>query len=180
MSCNKVFLFSFCILFLIAGTAQSQKFPTVLTCTSNAKASRDYNLHESEKIGVKKGWTGQQGHLLSADPSPFDITTKDKYVEGVYLRDKVFSGLNTTKPIIRSITRYKHEVVGEWERAEEFAGHVVGRTFDTVILLWASDFSYPHVVWTAIVNLTERKVALTRVFQDAGSVGGELETLDCR
>jgi hypothetical protein len=35
-------------------------------------------------------------------------------------------------------------------------------------------------VWLAVVDLTQRKVAVTQVFQGATSVGGEVETLDCR
>ena len=35
-------------------------------------------------------------------------------------------------------------------------------------------------VWLAAVDLTHRKAIVTQVVQGVTSVGGELETLDCR
>jgi len=148
-------------------TASGQELPTTLTCISNANASRDYGF-------IEKRWTGQKGHLISEDSStPFIIATKDRKVKGTYLRDKVFSGLNTPKPIVRSITKHEDGV----EQAVEFVGAVVRQTKDAVFLLWTNDI---NKVWIAAVDLTQRKATVTQVFQGVTSVGGEIETLDCR
>jgi hypothetical protein len=104
----------------------------------------------------------------------FQIATRDKKLKGLYLRDKVFSGLNTEKPIVRSITRYDDGV----EDAAEFMVKVVSRTVDQVFLIWTNDVH--NKVWLATVDLTHRKATVTQVFQGVTSVGGELETLDCR
>ncbi len=141
--------------------------PTSLTCTSNAKATRDYGF-------VEKRWMGQKGHML--EPSrTFVIITKNLERRG-YLRDKVFSGLNTENPIVRSITRYEDGVEG----AVELKARVVSRFSDAVFLIWTNPYPDPNKVWLAAIDLKHRKVTLTHVFQGATSVGGELETLDCR
>jgi len=155
------------MLLAISSTAESQELPTTLMCTSNAKASRDYGF-------VEKRWTGQKGHLVEADES-FQIATRDTKVANIFfeLRDKVFAALNTEKPVVRSITRFKDGT----EEAVEFLASVVSRTSDLVFLVWKNDF---NKVWVAAVDLTHRRAVLTHVFQGVTSVGGELETLDCR
>ena len=150
----------------ISLTVEGQEIPTAVTCTSNAIASRDYGFAE-------KVWTGQKGHMVESS-APFQIATKDRKLKGLYLRDKVFSGLNTEKPIVRSITRYEDGV----EDATEFAVKVVSRTQDQVFLIWTNDSH--NKVWLATVDLTHRKAMVTQAFQGVTSVGGELETLDCR
>ena len=89
------------------------------------------------------------------------------------LRDKVFSGLDTDRPIVRSITRYTDGV----EEGQEFPGTVLMRTEDAVFLMWTNRI---NKIWLATVDLTHRRATLTQVFQGATSVGGEIETLDCR
>jgi len=145
-----------------------QGLPTSLTCASNAKASREYGLAE-------KRWYGETGH--SIEPSRlFDVATpKSKTSWGQFeLRDKVFSGLNTQQPVVRSITRYDKGP----EQAAEFAATVLARSFDAVFITWKNDFD--NKVWLATVDLAHRKAALTQVFRGVTGVGGELETLDCR
>jgi hypothetical protein len=142
--------------------------PTSLTCTSNAKAERNYGFSE-------KRWFGRTGHLF--EPSRlFAIGTRDSKTSwGAFdLRDKVFSGLNTQEPIIRSITRYEKGP----EETAEFVGRVVSRTFDTVFLVWTNDFK--NKVWLAVIDLIHRRATVTQVFRGITSVGGEIETLDCR
>ena len=142
-----------------------QELPTTLTCISNAKAWRDYTF-------VKKQWAGS----LPAEASqPFGLATKAFQVKRGGLRDKVFSGLHTEKPIIRSITPPRR---GNREQAVEFIGRVVGRTEDTVFLVWSNDFH--NKMWLAAVDLAHQKATITQVFQGVASMGGELETLDCR
>lgn len=151
-----------------SGTA-GQDLPTVLSCTSNAKASRDYGFSE-------KRWSGQVGHLV--EPSRvFAISgTSSKTSWGQFeLRDKVFSGLNTQEPTVRSITRFEKGP----DQAAEFVGRVVSRTPDAVFIVWTNAPNL-NKVWLAAVDLAHRKVTVTHAFQGATSIGGELETLDCR
>jgi hypothetical protein len=157
------------LLIAIASAGEGQELPTVLTCTSNAKASRDYGFSE-------KRWSGQVGHLV--EPSRLFATsgTSSKTSWGQFeLRDKVFSGLDTQAPTVRSITRYE---TGP-EEAAEFVSRVVSRTPDAVFLVWTNAPNL-NKVWVAAVDLAHRKVTVTHAFQGATSFGGELETLDCR
>ena len=150
-------------------SASDQEMPSTLTCTSNAKAARDYGL--SEKV-----WRGQKGHMLSDDPSqPFEVGNKDSKNQFFYtLRDKVFSGLNTNDPMVLSITKF---VDGE-PLKEDFDGIVVQRTSDAVFLIWRNP--YRNKLWSAVVDLAERKAIVAQVYQGLSSLGGEVETLDCR
>jgi hypothetical protein len=157
------------LLIAIASAGEGQELPTVLTCTSNAKASRDYGFFE-------KRWSGQVGHLV--EPSRLFATsgTSSKTSWGQFeLRDKVFSGLNTQAPTVRSITRYEKGP----KEAAEFVSRVVSRTPDVVFLVWTNAPNL-NKVWLAAVDLAHRKVTVTHAFQGATSLGGELETLDCR
>lgn len=157
-------------LLIATGSAgEGQELPSVFTCTSNAKASRDYGFSE-------KRWSGQGGHLI--EPSRVFATSgrSSKTTWGQFeLRDKVFSALNTQEPTVRSITRYDKGP----EDAAEFVGRVVSRTSDAVFVVWTNAPNL-NKVWLAAVDLTHRKVTVTHVFQGATSVGGEVETLDCR
>lgn len=156
------------ILLVTSSQTPGQELPTSLMCTSNAKASRDYGF-------VEKRWSGDTGHLL--EPSrlfAIETTTSRTSWGQSALRDKVFSGLNSRQPIVRSITRYEKGA----EEAAEFAAKVLARSFDTVFLTWTNDFD--NKVWLATVDLAHRKAAVTQVFRGLTSVGGEIETLDCR
>jgi len=156
------------VLLVAASQVAGQELPTSLMCTSNAKASREYGLGE-------KRWYGEAGHHI--EPSRlFAIGTPDSKTSwGQFeLRDKVFSGLNTPKPIVRSITRYKEGP----EQAAEFAANVVARSFETIFMSWTNDFD--NKVWLATVDLAHRKAAVTQVFRGLTGLGAELETLDCR
>jgi len=134
---------------------------------SNAKASRDFAFAE-------KRWEGEEGHAMFGLSQMFKIQTRDSKVANAFysLRDKVFSGLDTNRPIVRSITRYADGV----DKGEEFLGNVVRRTHDAIFLLWTNDI---NKLWLAAVDLTHRTATVTQVFQGITSVGGELETLDC-
>lgn len=90
-------------------------FPTVLSCTVNARANRDFGFTE-------KFWMGPVPDFgKKPDESrPFMVATKTK---DVVLKQRIFSGLNTGRPVIR--------MVGPWsplpEDAAEFTGTVVSR-----------------------------------------------------
>lgn len=150
----------------LAGSASAQDSPTSITCTSNAKASRDYGFTE-------KQWSG----AIPPDPAKvFGISTVKQRQLSAPLRDKVFSSLNTPTPTIRSIT--PPGMVQLEEHAVEIKGAVVSRTADGVFLMWHNDFG--NKVWLAVVDLRHKKATVSQVFQGLTSVGIEAETLDCR
>lgn len=167
MTRTLAFACSFCILIAISLTVEGQELPTILTCKSNAKTVRDFGF-------IEKRWTGEKGHLLESSTMFQTYGRNSKTSWGQFeLRDKVFYNLNTTKPVVRSITRFQDGA----EDVAEFVGRVVDRTSDEVYLVWTNNFDK---VWLAAVDLKHRKVIVTHVFRGAFSVGGELETLDCR
>jgi hypothetical protein len=167
MNKTLAFVCLFCILFAISLSVEGQEFPTSLTCTSNAKASRDYGF-------VEERWTGEKGHLLDSSTMFRTFSRNNKTSWGQFkLRDKVFYNLDATKPIVRSITRFQDGTKQE----AAFVGRVVERTPSEVFIVWTNEF---NKVWLAAVDLEHRKVVVTHVFRGATSVGGEIETLDCR
>ena len=164
----RICAFSLGILLFSSVGVEGEELPSSLTCRSHAKASRDYAFAE-------KRWEGQKGHSMLGSPQPFNVETRDsKVAETFYsLRDKVFSGLSTNTPVVRSITRFSDGA----DKGEEFASRVVTRTSDAVFLLWTNDI---NKTWVAAVDLVRRKATVAQVFQGVTSVGGELETLDCQ
>jgi hypothetical protein len=163
-------LVALCLSLSTGSEVHGQEVPRILACTSSAKASRDFEFRTQK-------WTGDRGYTpFSA--APFNLATKgneprDDVIKP--LRDKVFSGLQTATPTVRSITRFVDGV----EQANEFEARVVGRAFDTLFLLWSND--PPHnKMWLAAVNVKHRKAVVTQTFEGISSVGGEVETLDCR
>jgi len=147
--------------------AHAAELPTSLTCRSNAKATRDYGYTE-------RRWVGQEGSWMLGASGLFKVATRDSKVADVAysLRDKVFSGLNTDAPLVRTITRF----TDGGNMGEEFVGAVVSRTGEAVFLLWTNDI---NKTWTAAVDLARRKAVVAQVFQGVTSVGGMIETLDC-
>ena len=162
----RVCAFSLGILLFSSIGVEGEELPSSLTCRSNAKASRDYAFAE-------KRWEGQKGQSTLGSPRPFNVDTRDSKVADIFysLRDKVFSGLTTSTPVVRSITRLSDGA----DKGEEFTSRVVTRTSDAVFLLWTHDI---NKTWVAAVDLARRKATVAQVFQGATSVGGELETLD--
>ena len=140
--------------------------PTSLACTANAKAERDYAFGP-------KTWSGTASHDLEPRNN-FTISGPSSKSSGqLVLRDKLFSGLNTDTPIIRSITKYEDGA----EDAPEFVGRIVTRTKTAVFVTWANDM---NKAWLAAVDLAQRKATVTNVYQGVTSTGGSVETLDCR
>jgi hypothetical protein len=153
-----------CVIFVyfvaLTASAGAQDMPTSLSCTSNAKAQRDYGFTEKQWFGV-----------IPPDAAKvFGISTVKQTQTSGPLRDKVFSSLNTTTPVIRSITP-----PGE---AAEFKGTVVSRWADSVFIMWRNEFG--NKIWLAVVDLTHKKATVSQVFQGITSVGIEAETLDCK
>jgi hypothetical protein len=151
----------------MAGLASADEKPTSLTCRSNAKAWREYLTIGLQSTSERGGWNGQ-------DERPFGIATTERPVVGMPLREKVFSGLQTETPVIRSITPQRGVVP---EDAVEFKGRVLLRSATEVFITWSNDM---NKVWLAAVDLANRKVVVTHTVAGATSLVGELETLDCK
>jgi hypothetical protein len=147
------------------------ELPTVLTCTVNAHADRDFGF-------IEKAWMGALPDPGKAPDAsrPFRMATKENPGTAI-LREKVFSGLDTPHPTIKSIT--PGNALGLPAEAVEFRGTVVSRFGETVFVVWDNETPNPNKVWLAAVNRAEGKVAMSQVLQGATSVGVEVETLDC-
>lgn len=160
----------------LSGRVSYAELPTTLVCTSNARAERDFQTMSS----LPKVWSGQKGHTI--DKEPFRIITKDqikikrdgKSWERIPLSDKVFSGMDTMSPIVRSIARFQDGT----EDAAEFKSAVVSRTHDGVYLVWRNDAF--NQVWMAFIDLVYLKAIVTHTYRGGTSLGGTIESLDCR
>ena len=164
MPLNRFLSLSLCAILLWSARVEGQELPTSLACTANAKAQRDFSFSVNR-------W---EGGVPTA--TTFGIHTRGREVPSVSypLRDKVFSGLHTGNPLVRSITRYVDGV----EQGVEFPSTVLSQFDGTVFLLWMNPSG--NKVWTAAVDRKHRRATVTQVFQGVTSVGGEFETLDCR
>lgn len=80
---------------------------------------------------MEHGWRANVGAVGDSE-EVFGIGTPDQ-ANGEILRGKVFSGLNTSRPIVRSITPGTSE---QDEDAAEFVGTVLSRAFDSVWITW--------------------------------------------
>ena len=163
-----IFALSLGILLLSLAGVNGEELPSSLACRSNAKASRDYAFAE-------KRWQGPISQGTIGSSYLFNIETRDSKVGDIFysLRDKVFSDLNTSTPVVRSITRLPD---GK-DEGVEFTSRVMNRTGNAVLLLWTNDI---NKTWVAVIDLARRKATVAQVFQGVTSVGGELETLDCQ
>lgn len=155
--------------------ARAADLPSSLMCFSNAKAARDYAFGDEAWSGVIPADAAKPFGILASDHRSQMNNQPEATFGKNFLRDKVFSGLDTDEPTVRSITRFTD---GE-EQAEEFSATAVSRFDGTVFLVWGNT-SPPNKIWSAAVDLVHRKVTLTQVFRGATSLGAEIETLDCR
>ena len=145
----------------------SQKPPTSLTCTSNAIAERGFVFTEKEWVGAV---------LSRPDRSkPFSVTTTRHGKGSPIVHDKVFSALDTSKPIIRSITPAEGK---REEKAFEFQGNVVSRAPNAVFLTWTNDVG--NKVWTGAIDLVHRRAIVVFTYSGITYFGTEVETFDCR
>jgi hypothetical protein len=151
------------VLLIVTPAVWAEEMVTSLVCTSNSRAWRDYSF-------LATRWEGPVG-----SPTPtYGIVSRDKPSPSFPLRDKVFSALNTRTPVIRSITPPTKNAD---ERAEEFVASVLLRSGSEIFLTWNNGI---NKVWTAVVDIANKKAVVTNVFRGATSTGGEIETLDCR
>lgn len=166
------YLLSFVFAIIWVSPIVAGDIPTVLTCTVNAHVHRDYGF-------IEKAWMGPLPDFGKKPDSlrPFDIATKSAK-SGIVFRDKVFSGLDTPSPVVRSITPPTEYV--EEETAAEFNATIISRFGDTVFLMWDNDHGNANKVWIAAVDLVHRKATLSQLFRGITSVGVEAETLDCK
>lgn len=138
----------------------AQDVPSSLTCVSNARAWRHYDFAERQ-------WEGKESQ-------PFGTASLGRKDPAFPLRDKVFSKLETQHPIIRSITPRQLESL---ETADEFTGTTVLRTPTEIFIMWSNGI---NKVWLAVVDFEHKKAIVTQAFKGITSVGGEVETLNCR
>ena len=139
MSSRRAFAFSLCMVLFSSTKLEGLELPTTLTCRADAKASRNYDASETR-------WHGQKGYAVFGFSGFFKTEARDSKESGVYsLRDKVFSGLNTNRPTVRSTTRF----ADGFDQEAEFTSRVVSRVPDAVFLLWTNDF---NKVWLAAID----------------------------
>jgi hypothetical protein len=151
--------------FLSPLRAYAADFPTILSCTVNALANRDFGFNE-------KAWGGIPSFGAKPDDSkPFTVATKTKELA---LKQRIFSRLDTPRPVVR--------MVGPWgplpEDAAEFTGTVVSRLADSLFIIWQND--YGNKVWLSVIDLAHKRATMSQAFRGITSVGVEVETLDCR
>lgn len=166
---HRLFFVLMPLFLLFAHSGFAADLPTILTCTVNAHADRNFGFRE-------KAWMGPIPPFDKAPDSsrPFKIATKAGQNDVVF-RDKIFSGLNTPKPMIRSVTP---SIEGIEQEAFEAEGTVLSRTSDAVFIFWRNPFG--NKVWVAAIDLTNRKATLSLLSQGVTSLNVEAETLDCR
>lgn len=161
---------------VVLGSARAADLPTSLTCSSNAIANRDYAFSGESWSGVIPADRAKPFGIFSSDDrSKMNTLTPASWIGKHALRDKLFSGLDTDAPTVRSITSHTD---GE-EHAAEFSASLISRFGNTVFLVWGN-VSPPNKIWSAAIDLEHRKATLTQVFRGATSLGAEIETLDCR
>lgn len=141
----------------------AEELPSSLVCSGNAKAVRDYALAEGR-------WEGGAG----APRTAFAIATSGRPSDSNPLREKVFSRLGTDAPMVRSITPKAKDVP---ESVAEFKGTMLLRTNSEVFITWTNEI---NKVWLAVIDLHHKKAVVGQTFAGLTSVGGDLETLDCR
>ena len=168
MSYIRVLIFSFGVVLLTSLPAGNQELSTILTCASNAKASRDYAFNI-------KQWSGHRRHDLN--PTQHFKIVRDRNEKNdlnqFILRDIRFVGLNTKNPTVVFITRFKTLK----DLAEDLEATVVERTSDSVSLVWSNGF---NKVWLGTIDLIHRKAIVTHIGQGATNIEGYLETFDCQ
>lgn len=139
------------------------QLPTSFTCTSNAMAWRDF-----DSSSFAQRWEGPMRSKSTFGVIPDNATGERP------LSDKVFSGLSTEQPLVRSIRRAEKDVP---EQSAEFKAAVLGRTKSAVFLVWTNRY---NKAWLAVVDLEAKKAMVTHVNQGGASIGSDVETLDCR
>ena len=137
---------------------------TVLQCMSNSIANRDYHFGQHEWVDKKDKPTNE-----------FMTGTKSK-PNDLIMRDKVFTRLDTNKPIIKSVTP-KTKYVNE-EQVSEFEGSVLDRTNTLITITWKNP--YDNKFWFAVIDFQHKKAVVSHVYEGATSFGVDVETLDCK
>jgi hypothetical protein len=137
---------------------------TVLQCVSNSISHRDYHFSQHEWVGKKDKPTNEFRTGTLANPND------------LILRDKVFTHLDTNKPIIKSITP-KTKFVNE-EQVAEFEGLVLDRTDTLITVIWKNP--YDNKVWFAAIDLKHKKAVVSHVYEGITSFGVDVETLNCK
>ena len=165
---NKRFLvFSIFLILVFPATVIAQKYPSILVCDTNAEATRDFAV---PKFNKNNSWTGP----FFGDP--FDIVTPENKTEKIsFVRQRIFSNLDTEKPMVKTIREIFDDEGGDV--SSESHGQVLSRSRDSaeIVLVWGHDQKW----WLAIIGRSLKKAVIGHVFRGATSIGGQLQTLDC-
>ena len=159
---NRTIFFTFII---AASTAFGQNDPvSILRCKCNAKANRDFLFTNKEWVDQNNKPSTSFGTGTRAEPN------------GLVIYDKIFAGLTTNNPIVKSFalketTRFKVDDIAE------FSCSVLERGAQTVVITWKN----PHgnKIWIAAIDLKNKKAIVTQLYEGLFSMGVDVETLDC-
>jgi hypothetical protein len=158
------FVSIFILIFNAVVLFAAEEKPTVLQCVSNSIAHRDYHFSQHKWVGEKDKPTNEFRTGTLANPN------------NLILRDKIFSRLDTNKPIMKSITP-KTKYVNE-EQVAEFEGLVLDRTDTLITIIWKNP--YDNKFWFAAIDLKYKKAVVSHVYEGITSFGVDVETLDCK
>lgn len=158
------FLFVFFLTFNNVSVLAADEKSTVLQCKSNSIANRDYHFGQREWVDKSDKPSNQFSTGTSSKPND------------LVMRDKVFTCLDTNKPIVKSITP-KTKNVNE-EQVAEFEGMVIERTSTLLTIIWKNP--YDNKFWFAAIDLKHKKAVVSHLYEGITSFGVDVETLDCK
>ncbi len=168
---NKSLLISsLSLIFAFPSTVIAQEYPSILECETNAVATRDF---AEPKFNKNNLWTGP---IPGDSGDPFGIVTLENKTKHIsFVRKRIFAGLNTEKPMVKTIREIFDDEGGDV--SSESHGQVLNRSRDSaeIVLVWGHNQKW----WLAIIDLSLKKVAIGHVFRGVTSIGGQLQTLDC-
>lgn len=159
---SRAFIFAF---IFTASAAFGQDEPvSILRCKCNAKANRDF-------LFTQKHWVDGNDN-----PSTSFTTGTRTEPNGLVIYDKIFAGLTTNNPTVKSFaskdtTRYKVDDV------VEFSGSVLERGVQTLVITWKNPSG--NKVWIASIDVKNKKAIVTQLYEGLFSFGVDVETLDC-
>ena len=150
------------LLFSVLSAFGNEK-TTVLQCVSNSIANRDYHFAQNQWVDGKDN--PSQEFKTGSKSKPNDLV----------MRDKIFSRIDTDKPIVKSMT--PKTTLTESETVE-FVGSVLERTKSLITIEWKNP--YQNKLWIATIDLQHKKAVVNHIYEGATSFGVNVETLDCK
>ncbi len=149
MSTITILIITFCLPIVV----KAQSVPSILECECVQKVRNDFL---TDSTFGKKKWSG------------FEKATP--------LSKKIFSGLSSRTPTIKSITPpYQYFPEGE---VNEFAGSLIYRSGSMLIIKWENPAG--NKIWIATINLENKKAIVAQSYNGLTSFGINVEILDCK